>query len=296
MRQILDRCLPCLVAWSYVLVFYCLGKPDISEEKPFSSFNFSHLIIQYVSLCGVSALCDVSSLSFLNLSEIKIPQGTIQVCPRCSCEENCLTNAENPCCPDLYFKTGVQFCRSIEVTNNRVNKYFYMLIESCPLETDQSLKENCSKIRKPSERLVLPLVSSTANNLLFWNKYCAICHNISSFQPWSLFFDCKEPTDFNYLSSYDDIVDTANRAGCSIAFLGNGIECVVDDLNTLISKCNITGNWEIFDFSIDFACRSAFNMPYKNVFKNVFCYICNPSSVQQNSSLKVQDCAEMPMF
>ncbi|XP_052063031.1 uncharacterized protein LOC127702768 [Mytilus californianus] len=42
----------------------------------------------------------------------------------------------------------------------------------------------------------------------------------------------------------------------------------------IISSCNVSGTWESYDPSIEWACRNYDNLYH--TFRNVFCYICNP--------------------
>ena len=56
-----------------------------------------------------------------------------------------------------------------------------------------------------------------------------------------------------------------------------------------IGRCNVTGLWDEYDADIEWACEHL-HLTYKWRFKNVFCYICNPSIVSKNSDLVYDRC------
>lgn len=266
-------------------------------------FSYNHLMSQYIGICGVSYVCNKSLLRSLNLTE-NGPEHD-HVCPGCSCELGCFNNPKVPCCPDLYFSYGVPNCRSTTFTSTSAVKLHYRVIDYCPEGANTKLSEKCTKNRKPSERIRFPPLSNRRLKFLYWNIFCAECHNVSSAQPLYLSFECMYPTDFNYLSSYEEIIEHANMKMCSISFEEdkNYGACNPDSSKNIISSCNVTGTWDVYDFSIDAACKSAFSLTYKSVFKNVFCYLCNaPVSLSQplkntcpdNSSPFAQLCKEFP--
>lgn len=244
------------------------------------NFNYTSLVMQYISVCGVSTACDKSFVSSFNLTERDFHHK--QLCPKCSCDVTCFNDSNLHCCPDVYFAHGVPKCRSIDIINELEKQLnFYSLLDDCPSGSDKNLKEECSKSRTLYERLRLPPGTSKSSEFVFWNKYCAECHNASIFQPWHLFFDCEKATDFNYLSSYGEIIEKANKSGCFIAFQGEGERCTPVNPKQFITTCNVTGHWDTYDVTLDSACKSAYNLTYQQVFKNVFCYLCNiPTQVK----------------
>jgi hypothetical protein len=50
--------------------------------------------------------------------------------------------------------------------------------------------------------------------------------------------------------------------------------------NDLIDECNVTGTWSTYDYDIDWACNG-FQLPFE-IYKNVFCFICNPPLTDQD--------------
>lgn len=267
-------------------------------------FSYNHLMSQYIGICGVSYVCNKSLLRSLNLTENGPAHDTF--CPGCSCELGCFNNSNVPCCPDLYFSYGVPNCRSTTFTSTSAVKLHYQVIDYCPEGANTKLTEKCTKNRKPSERIRFPPLSNRRLKFLYWNIFCAECHNVSSAQPFNLSFECEYQTDFNYFSSYEKVIEHANMKTCSISFKEdiNYGACNPDSSKNIISSCNVTGTWDVYDFSIDAACKSAFSLTYNSVFKNVFCYLCNaPVSLSQplkntcpnDSSPFAQLCKEFPI-
>ena len=56
-----------------------------------------------------------------------------------------------------------------------------------------------------------------------------------------------------------------------------------------ISRCNVTGLWKDYDADIEWACENL-QLTFKWRYKNVFCYICNPSIVSTKSELIYDRC------
>ena len=56
-----------------------------------------------------------------------------------------------------------------------------------------------------------------------------------------------------------------------------------------VGRCNVTGLWAEYDPDIDWACQNLY-LTYKWRFKNVFCYICNPSITSSKSELLYDRC------
>ncbi|XP_062595891.1 LOW QUALITY PROTEIN: uncharacterized protein LOC134257265 [Saccostrea cucullata] len=263
-----------------------------SDSDNLPAFDYNHLVTQYISVCGVTNLCNESLVMSFNLTDHELSHSIL--CPECSCDVNCFKDSNIPCCPDLYFRYGVPQCRSVELvynTERNVSNY-YTVIDNCPSGTNKKLNDECTKDRNPAEILVLHPVSSKNHDLSFWNKYCATCHNVLDTLPWSVFFQCKKNVDFNYLSSYEKIIDTANTSHCSVTFQGRGQHCIPKCGQDLISSCNVTGTWQTYDSTIDKACGSGYNSTYNFVFKNVFCFLCNPPKSRQIAQYKQKNCPD----
>ena len=108
---------------------------------------------------------------------------------------------------------------------------------------------------------------------------------MTDYRSWYLDIDCDEVADLNYISSVDELIRQAHNKGCTFqAYDGNEKKssykqstCLnMSRSETSFKKCNETGLWEIYDPDIRYACESIYRNPF-HLFKNVFCYMCNPS-------------------
>ncbi|XP_060573214.1 uncharacterized protein LOC132731112 isoform X2 [Ruditapes philippinarum] len=100
----------------------------------------------------------------------------------------------------------------------------------------------------------------------------------------------------NSFKSYANIKEALDKFGCQIQYkrtensnFGYTRCHSYDYLQTVqISRCNVTGLWRQYDADIDWACRN-FITPYKT-FKNIYCYICNPSHANEGNQTLIENC------
>ena len=141
------------------------------------------------------------------------------------------------------------------------------------------------------DRLILPPVTSTGEfRITFKNKFCAECNGYFTYEPWDLNITCLEFADFNYLSSYEEILVLARDRRCGIWYvpsnMTDAIKCsntekyIISSLFTFIDSCNVN---YLFEDDIAAMCDSDYELmtvlaghSYVS-FKNIFCYMCNPS-------------------
>ncbi|CAC5417373.1 unnamed protein product [Mytilus coruscus] len=158
------------------------------------------------------------------------------------------------------------------------------MISHCPVSSDNVTKRKCEISTSLQQKFQNIPVYSFKSGLSYRNVHCSVCHNESmgDIIPWKIEIECAEFADFNFLSTYSEIIDYAIEKKCDIFYSSSGIEGLhfntcdnnyfLDD--GLISKCNVSGTWITFDASIDFACQMYDNRFHS--FKNVFCHLCNP--------------------
>ncbi|XP_071153397.1 uncharacterized protein [Mytilus edulis] len=158
------------------------------------------------------------------------------------------------------------------------------MISHCPVSSDNVTKTKCEISTSLDQKLQHIPVYSSKSGLSYRNVHCSVCHNESTenISQWKIEIECAKFADFNFLSSYSEIIDYAREKECDIFYSSSDIDGAY--INTcddkylldggLISKCNVSGTWIIFDASIDFACRMYDNRFHS--FKNVFCHLCNP--------------------
>jgi hypothetical protein len=122
--------------------------------------------------------------------------------------------------------------------------------------------------------------------LTFRNKYCAECHGYSRphLHPWDVQIACNnatfgitKPLTMNEL--FSRILQSAE---CNIFFYPQEQFSIFEPCNLYISACNISGNWKTYNPVLETACK-AYNAPYKNKYKNVFCYMCNAYEMEKET-------------
>ncbi|KAK3083363.1 hypothetical protein FSP39_020793 [Pinctada imbricata] len=212
----------------------------------------------------------------------------LNVCPECQCDVECIKRGD--CCADLYFSFPDLNCVNRTLINGRYEKNkteqsSALMVTSCPSESDQDLKKKCVSLNDTKSRMRNFPVTRLDVPLTFYNKYCAECHGVFNYTSWTLDIDCSKFADFNFLSTLDEVIDMAYDRKCIFqAFREDDStgerkqqNCFdIDEKDSLYTKCNQTGEWPTYDINIAYACESYYKGKYR-VFKNVFCYMCNPS-------------------
>ncbi|XP_069128645.1 uncharacterized protein [Argopecten irradians] len=175
-------------------------------------------------------------------------------------------------------------CVMPSLTNSSINiesRKVYM-INACPYDTEnETLQIKCqtNNIVFKTDHIEFPPVTSRQYKQTFKNKFCAECNGVYDYLAWSLSVDCQTLTDFNFFSTYDDILDTAESEGCNIGFdtvADDVLECKADFVEEIIfSECNKTGTWTTYNSDIELACHSVYRMN-ASVYRNVYCLMCNP--------------------
>lgn len=281
--------------WSFLVFVSCTNfspstaisskrnDPNHHDETDFT-FNFTHIVFQSILFCGPEIICNKDLLAAFNISHL--PYNGTNRCGSCSCEETCaFYRSPANCCPDIYFRHGLRECLDLKVVSKE--KFNSEVIASCPVGSDKYLSKECSKKRSMLQLLLGPPVTSSKLGVAYLNEYCAKCNRVSEFTKWKVEFRCIRETDFNYLSTYQEIIDLAINESCSVIYNSlSTFSCVIKS-DQYISACNVSGSWLKYDKQVDRACRSSYSSPI-GVYKNMFCAICNPAEFQQ--SLLIEDC------
>lgn len=235
--------------------------------------NHHKLYEQLVLTCGLQ-LCETESLN------MELPLLINDACTLCSCSHDCVITGD--CCLDKFISEGVE-CVNTTIRNNygddsnSTTEDHFIMKNTCPDGTSLDLKENCEKIRTENDTLMnLPL---TVNFYVSYkNKYCALCNNeTDKYRTWSLNWDCRDFVDFNFISSYDSMFQNAKIKKCKLFASSDGLVkgCSKAYGSFVIKTCNVTGTWITYDPDIEWGCH---NYDYQHdIFKNIFCLICNPS-------------------
>ncbi|CAG2241137.1 unnamed protein product [Mytilus edulis] len=153
----------------------------------------------------------------------------------------------------------------------------FPMVTSCPYGSNDTEIELCARNPTTVERMKTPHVTSTNIPLTYLNKHCASCHGHTTYHQWDLNISCYLFSDYNFLSTYQQVIDEAMEKQCFIMYQIDTLPVRNCSQNEEIhfNKCNMTGMWDIFDPDIQYACESTYKLVYK-VYKNIFCFICNP--------------------
>ena len=217
------------------------------------------------------------------------------LCPDCLCDYGCVRRGD--CCPDVFFRFPKQQCVNRTIIQGRPvflhdmydKQFSELMVTTCPDGSEQRIREKCEGKFDTYGRLQnFPVTSKDHFALTYFNKYCAQCHGVKEILTWNLDIDCFEFADFNFLSNLDKIIKLAYDRQCILqAYISERdlpikvnpevcYESISQENKRLYTKCNETGLWRKFDPSFQYACESRYHMEYR-VFKNIFCYMCNPS-------------------
>ncbi|XP_063412610.1 uncharacterized protein LOC134695316 [Mytilus trossulus] len=208
-------------------------------------------------------------------------------CFPCSCQENGIMNNEQ--CPntdDVMLSTHTRkTCMYPQyLTHGKtkiISKQSYYMISSCaPNFNTVSIIQKCTADQRKYDPFDISLyipVSINSTNLLFKNKYCAICnsHTTNEMIPWLANLTCIfEP--FDTISFSRSIMkEIAQSDECNILFQEQNM---TSDLETcdwgIYTTCNQTGSWEVYDKFIEDACNS-YTSVYRANYRNIFCFLCN---------------------
>lgn len=239
-------------------------------------YNYTNIIKNYLLMCGPEYLCDDSKLELKHIPNISIRH--LNLCPECSCTKTCI--AQENCCPDIYFQFMDQTCEDSIIFDstgwNLTDKY--PIVKTCPKAADNYTTNLCLRNWTLIEKIRLSPVTSLHSNINFMNKYCAACNGEDVFYDWELDISCNIFYDFNYLSSYQEVLNQAMVKNCTIRHKPNFTpdrNCALE-ANVTYYRCNITGLWKTFDPDIQYACESTYILTHRTKYKNIFCLICNP--------------------
>ena len=247
--------------------------------------NISHALEQYIAVCGHEFLCHKESIP----SELKSNRqyNTFIKCPKCSCDSTCLHYRK--CCPDLYLSFPTMHCESVDLPGFPLANTSYLLVDDCPIKTPDSQRDGCKGTNQSLvDKLLLPPVTSTGEFRITKNKICAECNEFYTCTTWVMKITCLDFADFNYLSSYEDILTLAEDRRCGISYVPpdekDAIQCnKTDKSKTYIDACNINAFLDIHDDDIKAMCDSDYELQFvlpdhsSVSFKNIFCFMCNLS-------------------
>ncbi|KAL5007319.1 hypothetical protein ScPMuIL_016125 [Solemya velum] len=264
------------------LVMLQFGNCAVFYKDEGSTVDVINIIRQYALVCGVDHVCDKTILKFAFIPQFVVDHKA--VCPICSCSDNCYS--QNDCCPDKILLGPELDCINTMLVSKPGSTHTskYQMVVDCP-SPNIDLREKCSA-QDDSNRNVYNTPVTSQNGMTYRNRYCALCHNSSDFVAWQMSIQCTDEGDiseFNYVTSMQETVNLADYAGCELQYSSSApkTECV--DTESIIDRCNTTGKWTNYDGDIEWACQKYPHAQQFRFFRNIFCYICNPTVVAADS-------------
>ncbi|KAL3846563.1 hypothetical protein ACJMK2_017541, partial [Sinanodonta woodiana] len=217
----------------------------------------------------------------------------------CNCARICV--ATDTCCFDHPYKAVRHSCTDVVVFPQNAHLTMeYKIVATCDLHESQYY-ELCEMKKNITLTINEPIVTSRQSGLSYKNKYCAFCYleqeiNLVS---WGLNLYCIQDLTSVVFSTPDimPMLKTNIRNEiCIIAFVPDrrnflAKKCMINETYPLehsIKTCNVSGLWASYDADVSWACTHFF-LPYHG-FRNVFCYICNPSIISVRDTFIINQC------
>ncbi|XP_067657409.1 uncharacterized protein [Haliotis asinina] len=127
------------------------------------------------------------------------------------CEKTCSDILKkDDCCPETS-------CESNQLNNlvlNADSSLRFEMIHSCPDEAEGQLRRLCvdgNRYDVTSDlESVMPV---TSDGVTFFNKHCAACYNVSSYDKWSVNISCNAHVSLHTLRTQQEIVNMAISSG-----------------------------------------------------------------------------------
>ncbi|XP_062578657.1 uncharacterized protein LOC134240588, partial [Saccostrea cucullata] len=158
------------------------------------------------------------------------------------------------------------------------------LIDKCPPVTSLSQRKKCEKARTPLERVFAPPSTSLTSKLVYWNKFCALCHGEREIKLhfWKIAFTQSCNISIFYVPSWEEVLEIVKSdfKTCLMGHIPPSMDGQELPLDNLVTKCSLNFN----DTDIMKGCSSMYNLKYRN-YKNIFCAMCVPFEENDDTSV-----------
>lgn len=153
------------------------------------------------------------------------------------------------------------------------------MITECPRQfTDHKLKSKCES-RSIVNDIIYPPVTLEKYRRTYRNEFCAKCHGIISYVPWTLEIECYEAVDIYFQEKIEDFLqELASSPDCSLYNIApSGVRLRQCFFSGTVDRCNVTGNWHTYDPFLEKACSTytAILQDGGPNYRNIFCFLCN---------------------
>ena len=224
------------------------------------------------------------------------PEGKHLCTAPCSCDVvYCREKSE--CCPDVlqhrvqkeYVNTSclypVVHSEQLDTWNDprfHVDFPLKMVTGCLSNYTGSELHKQCLIYRNTTNLDNMVPVLSKATGVIYVNRFCAECNDITNYEPFESIFVCSSkmfwPSKWDLLvkertpKSQRELIDTLL---CNYIFRPPNGSTIDDNVcsEVVINACNQTGYWDYFDQFLVDAC-GAYDLPHE-FYRNIYCFICN---------------------
>ena len=214
----------------------------------------------------------------------------------CHIDGNCCLDALDnlPTTEEIYNIQKNMTCELPQLRpRSEVNNQGYLpvrLIRHCPANTSAHLVQLCTQPNITENIVSLVPVSDVYSLLTYGNIHCAECNNVSKFNTeyWTVRLDCPTLDDQLSVFGLDTIAHSVSQTEqCNLIYTSPSIpDLRLRTCQEVISTCNETGQWRIYNALIESACL-AFSSVFDSTYSNVFCYMCNSAFISENTIMEL---------
>ncbi|XP_069131753.1 uncharacterized protein [Argopecten irradians] len=242
--------------------------------------NMSNILFLYYLHYGVHGNCPLNGENRNDQSQ------------KCTCSLSCVSSSS--CCAEFAMSDPVAYTNTFR--NSLAVSKCYRLDKS----RNTTLQEKCESTMQAKGILQIP-VRSRSSDILYRNVYCFLCNEghgsenqedgqgvdtsdiEQGYDPLDLQIQCNfifQTERYllldDMLKDFDQMADGDEKCTFSILYDLYDNKKLVPDT---IDRCNVTGDWDIYDTDIEQACL-AFNhdithTEYSGAYKNIYCEMCN---------------------
>lgn len=169
-----------------------------------------------------------------------------------------------------------------------------LMYATCPLSTELALKTKCEQTYSfENINSIDDMVPVSVGLNLYRNKHCAECNNaLSGFVQWNVSLTSSNLENTVAITNEEQFLQVFFQDnGQDINFVSPNTRQTHRSCLTVISSCNVTGNWVTYESELEGKCalysnsvRTKEQEPIR--YKNIFCAQCNGEYDQPTLCLK----------
>ncbi|KAH3886593.1 hypothetical protein DPMN_010604 [Dreissena polymorpha] len=250
--------------------------------------------VSYDFPSSLTELCPYSSFCGHNKKTINVSQGLEPCCRSCSCDSDC--GLKRNCCfyEDDHYRIeekGETSCVApinIEKsTNLQIGRYF--MIDKCPGAND-----TCRIIKAARWGNLFPHLSYNTG-VIYYNQFCARCHNELHVVPWALAVHCPPRVRADTKPLEIEKLLAGRNSYCFLYFQApEGIDLSSEFCSSeIIQECKkLNSSTDIDTFqNLEEQCRrfnatfAPYSFQFRSVFRNVYCFLCSDGLIYKTTNI-----------